>query len=825
MPFNYIDLPFTNPVLIFAVVMVLILLSPIMARRLRLPDIVGLILAGMIFGDHGIGLLARDDTMELLGKVGLLFIMFLAGLEIDLHQVKRQRSHSVVFGLLTFILPLTIGTFLGQKVLDMNFPTALLMASMFSSHTLVTFPIAARLGLTKSRATTASIGGTIITDTLALLVLAVISATVVGEISFDFWVLLGLKIVVYMAAVIILVPKIGRWFLRRFSGDENIDFIAVLAIAFSTSYLALLAGLEPIIGAFLAGLTLNSLIPEKGALMGKITFVGNSLFIPFFLLSVGMLVNVELLWQDADVWKVIAVMIPVALLAKWIAAYLFGKVMKYEADESGLVYGLSVNQAAATLAAALVGYNIGLFGESIVTGTIAMIGVTCFVGPIITEKFGRRLAASERRSLEAEGSPPPVRVMLPVHAKEKVKEVLDLAFFLRPENSTEPVYPVNVVFEGTNVEEDIDRGEKLLAHLVVRSLSINVPITPLVVVETNISTGILRAARENRVSVISMLWDGATHSRTQLFGSTIDRVVQGSSQSVLVSRLEQPLATTGRIILLCPPLSYLLPGIGEAVSIVKTIAKQSGAKLEVRTDDESRANFRKLIDRCKPIVTVNYGVYKDWKQAGSEVTGGVQLDDWIIGLAPRLGEIAWQPACDRLPHTLTAAAADNNVSFIFPPSGERQSQQATAKLMEDSMISQILPPDNCLLKADSGDVRVLLEQLLRDKIEARGYSADKVIDSLTTIAESEPVELVPGIILLHDHSDAVKDSEIFLITTTQPVQLPNIEEPARIALVLLDPPGQAPEKHLTALGNIAKLIKEPGFAEKAEKADSYEDII
>lgn len=826
MPFNHFDLPFSNPVLIFATVMVLILLSPIIARRLRLPDIVGLILAGMIFGEHGIGLLARDDTMELLGKVGLLFIMFLAGLEIDLHQVKHQRSHSLVFGLLTFLFPLTVGTFLGQNVLGMGFPTALLMASMFSSHTLVTFPIIGRLGLTKSRATTTTIGGTIITDTLALLVLAVISATVVGDLSVDFWVLLALKIVIYMAAVIILVPRIGRWFLRRFSGDEHIDFIAVLAIAFSASYLAHLAGLESIIGAFLAGLTLNSLIPEKGALMGQITFVGNSLFIPFFLLSVGMLVNIELLWEGAGVWKVIAVMIPVALLSKWIAAKVFGKIMKYDSDESGLIYGLSVNQAAATLAAALVGYDIGLFGDSVVTGTIAMIGVTCFVGPVLTEKFGRKLAASERRNVAAEtSSAPPARVMLPVYAKEKVKAVLDLAFFLRPENSTEPVYPVNVVFEGPNAEEDIDRGEKLLAHLVVRALSVNVPITPLVVVETNIAAGILRAARENRVSIISMLWDGETHARSKIFGSTIDRVVQGSSQSVLISDLRQPLATTERIVLLCPPLSQLLTGIGNTISIVKTIAKQSGAKLEVRTDNDSLPNFRKMTEGGKPAVPVDYDTYRGWKEIATEIKDDIRSDDWVIVLSPRMGEIAWQPSCDRLPRTLTREISENNISFIYPPAAEREPQQATSKLVEESVINQTLKEENCLLQADSDNVQQLLTQLLEDKYRGLGYPAEDVIDSLTAIAETEPVELVPGIILLHDHSEAVEDSEIFLLTTVRPIELPKIDEPAKIVLVLLDPPGQSPEKHLTALGNIAKLIKEPGFIERASNAGVYEELI
>lgn len=821
---HFAIMPFTDPVLIFAAVMVLILLSPIVARALRLPDIVGLIVAGMVFGEHGLGLLARDNTMQLLGQVGLLYIMFLAGLEIDLHQVRRHRSHSIGFGLLTFAIPLALGTVLGQWVLGMSLSVALLMSTMFSSHTLLTFPAAGRLGLTKSRAATTTVGGTIITDTLALLVLAVIAASTRGTLNTGFWVGLTVKIVVYMAGVIILVPQVGRWFLRRFSADENLDYIAVLAIAFTVSYLAYVAGLEPIIGAFLAGLTLNSLIPEKGALMGKIHFVGNALFIPFFLLSVGMLVNVRLLWEGIEAWKIIGVMVPVALVSKWAAAYSFGKLLRYSSDEAGFIYGLSVNQAAATLAAALVGYDIGLFDDGVITGTIAMIGVTCFMGPVITEKFGRRLAAKSRQS-RGEAESVPHRVMIPVQSMAKEKEVLDLAFFLRSQGSHEPLYPVNVVFEGPHAEDDIGQSERLLDHLVMRSLAVDVPITPLVVVDTNVANGILRAAREKRISVVSMLWDGELHGRPRIFGHIIDPVIERSGQLVLVSCLHQPLATTERILLVCPPLGHLLPGAPESVSIVKTIAYQSGCRLVLVVPDDSIEEYRTLVGSKKANITLEYQSYHDWKRISDVIAAGIQPDDWVIVLEARMGQIAWQPSSDRLPRGLVGTFGRHNLSFIYPPVEPFEKRQDQEAVISDGVAGQILKPDHCRFGDKTADVQTLLEHLLTPVFQARGVAAERVIRVLTDIAGTQPVELVPGLVLLHEHCPEVEQCEIFLATTQAPLDLPQVEAATRIVLVLLDPADQEPAQHLAALNSIANLIRLPNFAEQVTAATSHSELL
>lgn len=816
-------MPFTDPVLIFASVMVLILVSPIVARRLRLPDIVGLIVAGMVFGEHGLGLLARDDTMKLLGQVGLLFIMFLAGLEIDLHQARQQRLHSLVFGLLTFLFPLTLGLAGGHWLLGMALPTALLLASMFSSHTLLTFPAIGKLQLAKSRAVITTIGGTILTDILALLILAVVAAGAKGDLNAGFWTALTLKMAVYTTLVLLLVPPVGRWFLRHFSDDDNLDFTAVLAIAFTVSYLAHLAGLEPIIGAFVAGLTLNSLIPEKGALMRKIHFVGNALFIPFFLLSIGMLVNIELLWQGLETWKIIIVMTVVALVSKWLAARVFGDLFRYSRDEQGLIYGLSVNQAAATLAAALVGYDLELFNDGVITGTIAMIAVTCFAGPVFTEKFGRRLAARTRQNTGATGDFPH-RIIIPIHSRTRSKDILDLALFLRKDGSHEPLYPVNVVFESPQAEAEIAESEKLLDHLVMNSLGVDVPMIPLVVIDTNIAGGILRAAREKRTSVLSMLWDGEIHGFPRRFGRIIDRVIDQSSQLVLVSRLTQPLATTTRILLVCPPLCHLLPEVAEAISVVKTIAKQSGARLCLLLAATARQEQLSLVEKCRPAVDMAVQEVPSWRQVCAAVADETSENDWVVVLAARTGQVAWQPLLDRLPRLLLGTLANNNLSFLYPPLEAPDLHEDHEITTDDAELSRILRPDQSLFQIDGPDLRLGLETLLRPFLNRRGQDAARLVASLSATAEQTPVELLPGLMLLHEHCPEVSQSEFFLLTFKTGLSLPSLSTPCRLVLVLLDPLEQDPARHLAALNELARLIKRPGFLAKAMTAANYQEL-
>ena len=287
------ELPLKSPVLVFSLILLIILLSPILMRKLNIPGIIGLIISGVIVGPHGLNLLAKNSAIELFSTIGLLYIMFIAGLELDLNEFKANKNKSLLFGFFTFTIPLAIGFPVVYYFLDYNFNASFLTASMFATHTLVAYPIVSRLGVSKNQAVAITVGGTILTDTAVLIILAVVMENSKGSLNQEFWIRLAISLAIFSVIMFLLIPRIAKWFFRKLESEKHSHYIFVLSVVFFAAFLAELAGIEAIIGAFVAGLALNKLIPHSSALMNRIEFIGNSLFIPFFLISVGMLVDIR----------------------------------------------------------------------------------------------------------------------------------------------------------------------------------------------------------------------------------------------------------------------------------------------------------------------------------------------------------------------------------------------------------------------------------------------------------------------------------------------------------------------------------------------------
>lgn len=817
-------LPFSDPVLIFGSVMALILVVPLLARKLRLPEIVGLIAAGTLFGPHGVGILARDQTVQLLGTVGLLYIMFLAGLEIDLHQVRKNRSHTIVFGLLTFSVPLAMGVPMGIWILGMGVPSAILLASMFSSHTLVTFPAAAKLGLTKSRAVTAVIGGTIITDTLALLLLSVIASTTRGEVTVGFWVRLLSLMVLYVSAVLILIPLIGRGFFRRIAVDENSEFVFVLAIALLSSFLAHVAGLEPIIGAFLAGIALNSLVPEKSLLMTRIHFTGEVIFIPFFLLSVGMLVDLGLLLTGSGAWIIAISMTVVAIVAKFGAAWASQLMLRYRRDEGRLIFGLSVNQAAATLAAVMVGYDIELFSEAVITGTIMMIAVTCLVGSIVTERAGRTTAVHEEQAV-FDASSAPHRIMIPLEEREGARELLDVAMLLREKGSHEPVYPIRVAQEGNDSEQQVAAAEKILAHTVVRAMASGVPVTPLTSVDLSVTSGLLRAVRDHRISMILLQWDGRVGFKTRTFGRIIDAVVEQSVQLVMVSRFCEPVSTAKRIVLVLPPFAERQPGFESVIPAVKTLANQAGTRLLVLCSSQTKTAAETFISKTPPSVQTSVQTLGIWKAAQRTIADEIEAGDWLILMGARKGEVAWQPILDRLPGRLAAQFPTTTFSVVIPPTQRWDRQQAAEKILDSSYIFSTFTRERTRLQMDARTIEEAVQELLSSYFGERSADTHAITRLLHTISQEEPVELTKDVVLLHAHVPNVAGSVAFLGVSKHSLDVPLASGKPHILIILLDPLGQDPARHLQALADIARIMRLRDIVEVLRNTVDYDNLI
>jgi Kef-type K+ transport system membrane component KefB len=511
-------LPLTDPVLIVAIAMLVFLIAPAAAERLRVPGLIGVIICGAVLGPNAAGLLARDATIVLLGTVGLLYLVFLAGLELDLHKFAQYRRPSMGFGALSFGIPMALAAVV-MPWLGFDLSGTLLLGAIIGSHTLLAYPIASRLGLIGNRAVTVVVGGTLVTDTLALGVLAVITGALAGGIGVSFWLRLLLMLALYVGLIAWGVPKLGRWFFRRTPGQPATEFLFLMTVLFVSAYLATLAGAQPIIGAFLAGLTLNRLIPNEGPNMNRVRFVGNAFFVPFFLLSVGMLVDPAVLLGSEGVWLLSGTLIVLVHAGKLAAALLSRRLLGHTRAESMVVFGLSLPQAAATLAVTFVGLEIGLFDETVVNAVVMMILVTCLVGPSLVERFGQTVAlAEETRPIR--GGETPQRIMVPMANPATARDLMDLALIIREPGSREPIYPVTVVpSELSDADQYVAEAEKMLSHAVAHAAAADSTVIPVTRMDHNFANGIARAVAETRSSTLIIGWDGRRSPRRVIFGT------------------------------------------------------------------------------------------------------------------------------------------------------------------------------------------------------------------------------------------------------------------------------------------------------------------
>ena len=664
-----INFPITDPTWIFFLVLVIILFAPILLERLRIPHIIGMILAGLVVGEHGFNILARDSSFELFGKVGLYYIMFLAGLEMNMEDFKSIRTKATVLGLLAFVFPLGIGIWTNIHLLGYGLITSVLLASMYASHTLIAYPIAIRYGINRHRAVGIAVGGTAVTDTLTLLVLAVIAGMFNEEgASGFFWVWLLVKVVVLSVAIMYVFPRIGRWFFRRYT-DHVVQFIFVLAMVFLGAGLMEVIGMEGILGAFLAGLVLNRLIPHVSPLMSHLEFVGNALFIPYFLIGVGMLIDVNVLFGHLDSLKVAGVMIVVALTGKWIASWGTQKIFRMSAVERELMFGLSNAQAAATLAAVMVGYNIirpngeRLLDEDVLNGTILLILVTCVVSSFITENAAKQIAMNDAELEEREGQEKE-RFLIPVANPETLDSLMSLALVVRDEKQADNLVALSVINDsGDSVKLEM-RGKRSLERAAQIAASANVLLKTVSRFDLNITTGILHTAKENDATSIII---GLHHKASivdSFFGNLTENLLKGTFLQVMVARFLMPVNTLRRIIVAVPPKAEFEHGFVKWIVHLCRMSSQLGCRLHFFAHPQTLGYIRGYIQKKHKDVLTEYQVLEDWDDL-LIITGQVNYDHLLVIVSSRRGSISYDSAFERLPMQISKYFNNNSIMF-FP---------------------------------------------------------------------------------------------------------------------------------------------------------------
>ncbi|MGB3765528.1 MAG: cation:proton antiporter [Phormidesmis sp.] len=572
--------PVTDPVAIFLTILAIMLVAPLLFERFQLPGIVGLILAGVVVGPDGLGVLQRDDTIVLLGTVGLLFLMFMAGLETSLDDFKEDGDKATFFGLLTFVVPMVVGTG-AMLLLGYDWLAALLVASCFSSHTLLALPVLNKLGIMRSRPVIITLGATLITNVLALLALAVIIKAFEGNLTLGFWFFLIPALSLYTFGCLWGVPKLGRWFFAQFGHDENAEFIFVLATLFIVSYIAGVIEVEPIIGAFLAGIALTPLIPQMSPLMNRIQFIGNTLFIPFFLISVGMLIDPMAIIRDPQVLLIAAVMIGAELIGKFIAAYAAGALFKIEFPGVMVMFGLSTAQAASTLAAVTVAFNIKLVDQSTVNGVVAMILATSILSPWITQRWGQNVSSGAPKTA-ASSSHLARRVLVTVANPSTENTLLDLALILT-KASGGTLLPLNVLSDhlGPVSEDELQKQTRLLDEAENIAHAAATEVETIARVDDTIDGGILRTSVEQDASLIICGWKGFSTYKDNFFGSVLDSVARRARIPMLITRFTHPIANTERVLLAVNKQQALSQNFQPTLSAAQMIADQLKTSLQV----------------------------------------------------------------------------------------------------------------------------------------------------------------------------------------------------------------------------------------------------
>ncbi len=664
-----LTLPITDPTWIFLLVLLIILFAPILLNKLRIPHIIGMILAGLVIGEHGFNILVRDSSFELFGKVGLYYIMFLAGLEMNMGDFKKNRGKAVMLGLLAFVIPIGIGLVTNMMLLKYSLVTSILLASMYASHTLVAYPIVIRYGVSRHRSVSIAVGGTAVTDTLTLLVLAVVGGLFKGESGGLFWLWLVIKVVFLGALIMYSFPRIGRWFFRRY--DDNVmQFIFVLAMVFLGAGLMEFVGMEGILGAFLAGLVLNRLIPHVSPLMNHLEFVGNALFIPYFLIGVGMLIDIHVIFGQGDALKVAAVMIIVALVGKWIASWLTQKIYKMAPIERELMFGLSNAQAAATLAAVLVGYNIilpngeRLLNEDVLNGTVLLILVTCVVSSFITERAARKIAMCEAH-LEEERTVEAERILIPVANPDTIEYLMNLSLLIRDTKQKDNLLALNVINDN-NTSEGLElRGKRYLEKAAMITASADVPLRQITRYDLNIAAGIIHTAKEYEVTDVIIGLHRKVNIVDSFFGMLAENLLKGLHREVMIAKFLIPINTIRRIIIAVPPKAEYEAGFQKWVEHFCRMGGTLGCRVHFFANEETTVRLQTLVKKKYGQTLTDFSRLDDWGDL-LILTGQVNYDHLLVVISARRGSISYDSSFEKLPAQLGKYFSNNSLIVLYP---------------------------------------------------------------------------------------------------------------------------------------------------------------
>ena len=688
--------PITSPTLIFFVVLLIILSAPIIMGKLRIPHIIGMVLAGVLVGRYGLNILERDSSFELFGKVGLLYIMFLAGLEMDLESVKRNSRRFLIFGLLTCLTPLLITYFMAMWLLGYSGQASFLLGCIMASNTLIAYPIISRYGLGRDSSVMLSVGSSMISLFLALLMLAALAASYGEDVGILFWIVFLLKFLAFCVLLSWGIPKLSRYFLRRYS-DAVMQFIFALSVMFLSAALSEAIGVEGIVGAFLSGLILNRYIPHVSPLMNRIEFIGNALFIPYFLIGVGMLINVRTLFEGVHMLFIVGLIVFFGTFGKALAAYLSSLLFRLPKSAGNMMFGLTCAHAAGAIAMVMVGMRLEvspgvyLVNDEMLNGVVIMILITCIISTMMTEHAAQqitltnRLQPSERNRQSKDDE----KIMLCVKYPDIAPQLLELAIMVRNQKLNRELVALNVVYDDVQAGKHRQEGLRLLEKLEQRASASDIQMQTQVRLASNIANGIKHAFREFAASEIIMGMHVHTDGNPKFWGEFIQSLYNGLNRQIVLIRFVQPLNTLRRIQVAVPSRAEFEPGFHRWLERLARMAGNLDCRIQFHGRNESLELIREYINNRHSSVRAEYTFMGHWNEL-PKLAANINDDHMFVVITARKGTISYKTALERLPNELMQHFSGKNLMILFPDQyGEAKEESMTftaAQHQEESSI-------------------------------------------------------------------------------------------------------------------------------------------
>ena len=667
----------TDPTLIFFVVLLIILFAPIIMSKLRIPHIIGMVLAGVLVGQHGLNILERDESFELFGRVGLFYIMFLAGLEMDMESVKKNSRQFVIFGLLTCLVPLVLTYVMSMAVLGYSGKASFLLGCIMASNTLIAYPIVGRYGLQRNSSVMLSVGSSMISLFLALVMLAGLAATFSEDSGWLFWGLFVVKLAAFIVGSVLLIPRLTRYFLRRYS-DSVMQYIFVMSVMFLSAALSAAIGLEGIFGAFFSGLILNRYIPKVSPLMNRIEFIGNAIFIPYFLIGVGMLIDLSTLAEGPRMWWIVLLIAFFGTFGKAVAAYLSSLLFRLSKADGHMMFGLTSAHAAGAIAMVMVGMRLEvepgvmLVDNQMLNGVIIMILVTCIVSTLMTQKAAiqisigsvvRRDGGSEVRG--SDGSADGEKILVCVKYPEIAPQLVYLATLMHDHKQNGELVALNVVYDDQNSTQARQEGLQLLEKLQRQAAASEVRMQTQVRLASNIANGIKHAFRETGCSEVVMGMHVHTNVTQKFWGEFIQSLYNGLNRQIILTRFEQPMSTLRLIQVAVPSRAEFEPGFHRWLERLCRFAEQLDCRIRFHGRDESLELIRHFIEHEHPSVRGEYKYMAHWNEL-PQLASGIEKDHLFVVVTARKGTISYKNALDRLPDELTKYFSGTNLMIVFP---------------------------------------------------------------------------------------------------------------------------------------------------------------